>query len=67
MNDFYLMSFLEQFGWHGNNCDFYFLLFILVQPLWDALSMVELPGTEEKKSREPLEGQIMPFNSPTFC
>lgn len=51
MNDFYLMSFLEQFGWHGNNCDFYFLLFILVQPLWDTLSMVELPGTEEKKKQ----------------
>lgn len=27
--------------------------------------MLELPGTE-KESREPPEGQIIPFNSPTF-
>ena len=52
MNDFYLMSFLEQFSWHGNNFDFYFLSLILVQPLWDALSMLELPGTEKKKQKQ---------------
>ena len=65
-NDFYLMIFYRaiQLAWDK----LWFLLsFILVQPPWDNLTMLELPRTEKVKSREPLEGQIMPFNSPTFC
>lgn len=41
---------MEESSWPGNNFDFYFLSFILVQPVWDALSLLELEETEKKQT-----------------